>query len=97
MFFIYLTIYIGTTNSLKVRHGSTQATTAATGPNDARHVVLAQGEFSLDISFTYLILIIIFRYYNLQKGCLKSRRDVWKAMTRITGPNDVKRVVWASM
>ena len=31
-FFLYLTIYIGTTISLKVRYGSTQATTATTGP-----------------------------------------------------------------
>ena len=92
---MYLTIYIGTTNSLKVRYGSTQPTTVTTGPNDVRRVVWALGEFSLYFSFIHLILIIIFRYYNLQKGYLKPRRDVWKAMMRITGPNDARCVVWA--
>ena len=47
VFFWYLTINIGTTDSLKVRCGSTQATTTTTGPNDARRVVWALGEFFL--------------------------------------------------
>ena len=41
VFFWYLTIYIATMDSLKVRCGSTQAKTMTTGPNDARHVVWA--------------------------------------------------------
>ena len=46
-FFGYLTIYIGTTDILKVWCGSTRtrATTTTTGPNDARHVIWALGEF----------------------------------------------------
>ena len=41
VFFWYLTIYIATTDSLKVWCGSTQAKTTTTGPNDARRVVWA--------------------------------------------------------
>ena len=45
VFFWYLTIYIGTTDILKVQCGSTQATMTTMGPNDARCVVRALGEF----------------------------------------------------
>ena len=41
VFFGYLTIYIGTTDSLKVQCGSTQAKTTTTGPNDTSHTVWA--------------------------------------------------------
>ena len=50
-FFLYLTIYIGTLNILRVQCGSTRATTTTTGPNNVRRVVWALGEFFFIISF----------------------------------------------
>ena len=40
-FFLYLTIYIATTDSLKVQCGSTQAKTMTTGSNEAGRVIWA--------------------------------------------------------
>ena len=47
-------IYIGTTDFLKVRCGSTQATTMTTGPNDARRVGWALGEFFSIFFFSFI-------------------------------------------
>ena len=69
------------------------------GPNNVRHIVWALGEcFSFFIlHFFYISFIVIYRYYNarnLQKSSLKVRKGVWKATTRITGPNNVSHVIW---
>ena len=58
-FFLYLMIYIGTTDSLKVRCGTTQATTTTTGPNDARRVVWALGEFCY-IFLLFLLYLLLY-------------------------------------
>ena len=78
-FFLYLMTCIDTIDSLKVRCGSTQATTMATGPNDVRHVVWALDECFLSFSFISFILIVIYRYYNSKnswKGSLKVQRGM---------------------
>ena len=51
VFFLYLTIYIGTSNILRVQCGSMQATTTTTGPNNASRVIWALGEVFFIISF----------------------------------------------
>ena len=56
-FFLYLTIYIATTGSLKVRCGSTQAKTTTTGPNDASRIVWAQVSFFFPLFIAFLLLI----------------------------------------
>ena len=56
-FFSYIMIYIDTMDSLELQCGSTQATTT-TGPNDARHVFWALGEFFYFISFIYWYLMM---------------------------------------
>ena len=62
VFFWYLTIYIGTMDSLKVRCGSTQATTMTTG-TETRHLGL--GECFLLLFVVFIILItIVNRFWN---------------------------------
>ena len=62
VFFWYLTIYIGTTDSLKVWCGSTQATTTTTGTK-TRHLGL--GECFLLLFIVFIILItIVNRFWN---------------------------------
>ena len=53
-------IYIGTTDYLKVRCGSTQATTTTTGPNDARRFVWALGEFR----YLFLLFLLYLLLYS---------------------------------
>ena len=60
VFFGYLTIYIGTTDSLQVRCGSTQATTTTTRPKRCETRRLGLGEF---------FFFIIRCFYNTNYYC----------------------------
>ena len=77
--------------------GLTQATTMSMGPNDMSHVIWVLVECFLSFSFVSFIFIVI-QYYNarnLWKGSLKVQKGVWKATMRITGPNNVRHIIWA--
>ena len=67
------------------------AMTTVTGPNDARRVVWALGEFFFFLRVFYLFNDL-HRYYGCSEGTEGSSGE---ATTTTTGPNDARRVVWA--
>jgi hypothetical protein len=61
-------IYIGAFDVLKTQSRLWKATTTITGPNDARRVVWALGEFFfISVVFFYLFNDV-YRYYGRSKG-----------------------------
>jgi hypothetical protein len=70
--------YIGSTDTLKVRRGLVGATTTITGPNDARRVVWALGEFFFLISFFFFVFNCIYRStdaLNVRRGSIEVNDD----------------------
>ena len=60
-----------------------RAGTTKTGPNDARRVVWALGEFFLYIFRSFTILNDFYRYISI-------KWDLWNTTTMKTGPNDAR-------
>ena len=77
---------LGATEVLNVQRAFWKATVTVTGPNDARHVVWALGDFFFLCSF-----LILNDIYSMEG----SPRASSKAMRTIMGPNGAKCVVWA--
>ena len=77
---------LGATEVLNVQRAFWKAMVTVTGPNDARHVVWALGEFFILCSF-----LILNDIYSMEG----SPRASSKVTRMIMGPNSAKCVVWA--
>ena len=84
----FLLYDLGSVECLKGQGGKGKPATAKTGPNDARCVVRALGEFFFFSLYFLILTYRIFRFYWLNT----QRR---KAVTTKKGPNDARHVVWA--
>ena len=77
---------LGATEVLNVQRAFWKATVTVTGPNDARRVIWALGDFFFLCSF-----LILNDIYSMEG----SPRASSKATRTIMGPNGAKCVVWA--